>query len=133
MVERGEAASLLRLEGNFPSGDLVRLRYPIQILVRDVERGGFVRLPVPGGAFTGILDDPHAKLDPNLAVELLWSTTPEPDARVVLVGAGVVEVLLPSTFPTTDIEAQVFVVRHYDGETVVVISNPLPAEDGSGS
>lgn len=122
----GQAAPsgrLLHVEGSFPAADLVQLRYPLQILVRDLASGtGYVRFDlagtVMGGDFAALADG----LSTAEIVPLLAAGTPTPDGRVVFLGPGRIDLLLPSSFVASTAEVQIFVIH----EGTPLLSNAVP-------
>jgi len=112
MGQAAPSGRLLRVEGSFPAADLVQLRYPLQILVRDLASGtGYVRFDlagtVMGGDFAALADG----LSTAEIVPLLAAGTPTPDGRVVFLGPGRIDLLLPSSFVATNAEVQIFVIH----------------------
>ena len=103
---------LLHVEGSFPAADLVQLRYPLQILVRDLASGtGYVRFDLAGsvmeGSFGPLADGlSNAEIAPLLAVG-----TATADGRVLFLGPGRIDLLLPSSFVASTAEVQIFVIH----------------------
>ena len=130
-VEVGTTARVVRLEGEFLADDLVQLAYPLQILIRETAPGArYVRYDTVAGAFTGVAPELSDGLAPGEAVALLGQGSPSPDAKIVFLGVGRIEVLLPALFPEGGAEVQLYVVEA--GEPI--LSNPLPfAVGGPGS
>jgi len=130
-VEVGATVRAVRLEGEFPADDLVQLAYPLQILVRETAPGSrYVRYDASLGAFTGVAPELSDGLAPDEALALLGQGSPSSDAKIVFLGSGRIELVLPALFPPGAAEVQLFVVEA--GE--VVLSNPLPfAVSGSGA
>ena len=119
----GSTRSSVQLIGDFPEGDLVQLPYPLQVLIHDAGANDFyVRYDLPSGASQGNSALLQGGLTPSEAILLLSEGgTPAPDAQVIFVGAGRIEVLLPTSFPIGDAEALLFFVD----ASGAVVSNPL--------
>jgi len=130
-VEVGATARVVRLEGDFLTDDLVQLAYPIQILIRETALGAsYVRYDTSLGAFTGVAPELLDGLAPEEASALLSQGSPSPDAKIVFLGSGRIELLLPASFPAGGAEVQLFVLE--TGQ--VILSNPLPfSVSGAGS
>jgi hypothetical protein len=118
----GSARSSVQLTGMFPEAALVQIAYPLQVLIHDAN-DFYVRYDLPNGASQGNSALLQGGLTPSEAILLLSEAgTPAPDAQVIFVGAGRIEVLLPTSFPIGDAQAQLFFV---DAEEDAVVSNPL--------
>jgi len=130
-VEAGSSARAVRLEGEFPADDLVQLAYPLQILIRETGPAArYVRYDTSAGVVTGVAPELFDGLAPDEAVALLGQGSPSPDAKILFLGGGRIEVLLPEAFPDGGAEVQLYVVEA--GEPI--LSNPLPfAVSGAGS
>jgi len=130
-VEVGATACVVRLEGDFLEDDLVQLAYPLQILIRETALGAsYVRYDTSLGAFTDVAPELLDGLAPEEALALLGKGSPSPDATIVFLGSGRIELLLPASFPAGGAEVQLFVVD--TGQ--VILSNPLPfSVSGAGS
>ena len=117
---RGTTFTWLRLEGTFPSGDLVQQAYPLEILVREVGgTDGFVWFTPPQPARSG-----HAFFTgfaPEWIAAVGLAASADAGARVLHFGPSSLELQLGPGFAASEGEA-VFVV-HYDG--VPVFSNPM--------
>jgi hypothetical protein len=124
----GAFGRMLRVEGSFHGDDLVQLAWPLQLLVR-VSGGGtaYVRYDLSGGAVTGSAAALADGLQAGDVPGLLGQGTAAPDARVLFVGPGRLDVALPQAFPGGAAEAQLFVV--YEGEAI--LSNPIPLAVGA--
>jgi len=118
----GLTRSSVQLTGSFPESALVELAYPLQVLIHGAGPGDvYVRYDLSNGAWQGSSSLLRGGLSPAEATLLVSEGTSAPDARVLFVGAGRIEVLLPASFPIGDAEAFLFFV---DGGGAVV-SNPL--------
>ena len=118
----GSARSSVQLTGIFPEAALVQIAYPLQVLIYDAN-DFYVRYDLPNGASQGSSVLLQGGLTPSEAIFLLSEAgTPAPDAQVLFVGAGRIEVLLPTSFPIGDAQALLFFV---DAEQDAVVSNPL--------
>ncbi len=123
VAEVGSTARSVRLSGEFPADDLVQLRYPVQILIRETGVGAhYVRYDLSAGAVTGVAPELADGLDATEALALLAMGTPSPDARVSFLAEGRIEVLLPASFPSGAAEAQLYVIE--EGQTI--LSNSIP-------
>jgi hypothetical protein len=118
----GSTRSSVQLTGNFPEAALVQIAYPLQVLIYDAN-DFYVRYDLPNGASQGssvLLQG--GGLTPSEAISLSSEAgTPAPDAQVLFVGAGRIEVLLPTSFPIGDAQALLLFVDAGGG----VVSNPL--------
>lgn len=124
VVEVGATTRAVRLTGEFPADDLVQLPYPLQILIHEAGGAQYVRYDLAGAAFNGLADGLADGLDPQDALALLAEGAPSPDARVLFLGTGRIELLLPASFPSGPAVAQMFVLDQ--GQPI--LSNPLPFE-----
>ena len=117
----GSARSSVQLTGMFPEAALVQIAYPLQVLIYDAN-DFYVRYDLPNGASQGSSDLLQGGLTPSEAILLSSEAgTPAPEAQVLFVGAGRIEVLLPPSFPIGDAQALLFFVDAHGA----VVSNPL--------
>jgi len=116
----GGAGRVLRVDGSFHAQDLVQLAYPLQVLVRAGTL--YVRFDLSDGAVIGSAPQLADGLQADEAEALLDEGAPAPDARVLFLGLGRLELALPASFPAGPAEAQLFVID--EGEAI--LSNPLP-------
>jgi len=116
----GDGGRVLRIDGSFHAQDLVQLAYPLQVLVR--MGTAYVRFDLADGAVTGSAPELADGLQAGEAQGLLGAGTPAPDARVLFLGLGRLEMALPASFPAGAAEAQLFVID--EGEAI--LSNALP-------
>ena len=121
----GASSRIVRLEGVLPAEDLVQLPFPLHVLIRETQLGtGYVRYDLSNGAVSGSSATLSDGLDPGDAAALVLEGSPAPDARVVLLARGRIEVLLPDAFPSGSAEAVLFTI--HEGETI--LSNPISFE-----
>ncbi len=121
----GASNRIVRLEGVLPAEDLVQLPFPLHVLVRETQLGtGYVRYDLSGGAVSGSSATLIDGLDPGDVAALVLEGSPGPDARVVLLARGRIEVLLPDAFPSGPAEAVLFTI--HEGEAI--LSNPVSFE-----
>ncbi len=116
-------ATWVRIEGYFPGEDVVQLPLSVHVLVRETTAGtGYVRYDLASGlAFTATERALADGLDAGDVADLLTAGELEPDARVLHLAPGSVELLLPPDVPSGPAEVQLFWL---DGGTPV-LSNPL--------
>ena len=121
----GALHRVVRADGSFHAQDLVQLAYPLQLLIRETTTGtGYLRFDLPGAAAAGSAAELADGLQADEAEALLASGTFAPGARVLFLGLGRLEVLLPEDFPAGPAEIQLFVID--EGEAI--LSNALPIE-----
>jgi hypothetical protein len=114
--DAGAGARSLRLDGIFPAEDLAQLAYPMQVLIHTAA-GEYVRYDLAALPVTGTAPGLNDGLDLAEALALLAQGVESPDARVVFLGRGRIEVVLPAAFPSGPVQAQLFVVD--EGELIV--------------
>lgn len=118
----GSTRSRVQLTGSFPESALVELAYPLQVLIHGTGPSDvYVRYDLSSGASQGSSSLLQGGLTPGEATLLVSEGTPAPDARVLFIAAGRIEVLLPVSFPIGDAEAFLFFVDAGGA----VVSNPL--------
>ena len=122
VVEVGTTTRAVRLTGEFPADDLVQLAWPLQVLIHEAGGPRYVRYDLSDAAFSGLAPGLADGLDSTEAMVLLVEGAPSPDARVLFLGAGRIELLLPASFPSGGAVVQMFVLD--EGEPI--LSNPLP-------
>lgn len=116
--------TLVQLDAIFPADDMLQQPVPVQVLIRDLAGGGslYARIALGGVVVSGVDPALADGLDPEDVAPLLASGTPLAGARVLYVAPGRVEFVLPSNFPITSAEVQIFLV--YEGDPI--LSNPAP-------
>ena len=130
-VVSGGVGTLLRVHGTFPDREIIQVPYPLQIFVRDTVSGTqFVCFSVPYGVSRGDSSLVANGLDPEAALAMMEAgsthTHGDDDGRIVQVGAGFIDVLLPPDFAPSDGEVQLYVV--YQG--LPLISSQLAFQIG---
>ena len=110
---KGATHTWLRLEGTFPSGDLVQQPYPLQIIVREIgSDDDFVWFAPPGATRTGRTG--FTSLGPSWIEALEASAAEDPSSRILHFGPESIEVQLGPGFAASEGEA-VFLVVYQGG------------------
>lgn len=121
----GANALLVRYEGGVLASALVQTDYPLHLVV--VERGGgrYVRFAVASGAVSGTAAQLVDGATSEESLALLAEGEPLPGARLIFVGDGRIDVLLPASVLSGSLDAFAFAL--YEGTALV--SNTLPVEE----
>ncbi|MEM9175083.1 MAG: hypothetical protein AAGC67_07595 [Myxococcota bacterium] len=117
---RGESHGWLRLEGTFPSGDLIQQAYPIEVVVREIgDDDGFLWFRPPHETLSG--QSTFTALGAAWLETLAVEGGEDPNSRVLHFGPRSIELQLGPDFSASEGEA-VFVVVYEDEP---VFSNPM--------
>jgi len=118
----GTATRVVRLEGTFPSQDLVQFPFALQILVRETTIGtGYVRYDLSQGTFSGSAPELADGLQFGEAIAFSTQGSPAVDGELVLLARDRIEVSLPSDFPDGPAEALLFTIH----EGTPILSNAI--------
>lgn len=120
----GSQALLLRFEGAILGSSLVQVDYPLHLVVFEPAGGRYVRYDVSTGAVSGTAPQLLDGATSQESLDLLSEGTPLAGARVVFVGEGRVDVLLPAGALAGPLDAYAF--AFYRG--AALLSNTLPVE-----
>jgi len=122
VASSGASARVVRLEGTFPSEDLVQFPFAMQILVRETGTGtGYVRYDLSTGVFTGSAPELADGLQFDEAIGFSTQGDPAPDGELVLLARDRIELSLPAAFPDGPAEAVLFTIH----EGSPILSNAI--------
>ena len=121
LLEPGNPAAVLALEGTMPYDELLPQPLPIHVLAWDAS-GNYVRFALGGGVFVGQAPELVDGLSPAEAATLASQGSASPDGSLLLFSEHRFDFLLPAQLTSGSLTVQVFAIEDDGG---VVLSNAL--------
>ena len=119
----GERGTVIRVEGEFPFGDIVQTAYGLQIFLRETDEGrSFLCFALDRGVFRGESDAVAGGLDAETVWEMMEAAEPSTSGRVLHIGPSAIELWIAPDFDFERAEVGFFVLYHEEP----IISNFVP-------